>query len=458
MVEHSTRTVRCAHQGRAWPGLVLALLACSCRADPPMPDEVREQLGRVAVQPVESKTRGDFITYARGRIEGGAKGALFGLLYGVLEGLGPAGTVTGPFAGGAVLIGAGLFALVGGALGGVQGAQRAVPDQLADEVEATIDRAVEELQLGPELALAVVRAGLLRPEGAEHSLALFGDSAKATHDTRVEVRVPAVGFIGGSGDDPVVHLYVDAELRVVNALTETEAWRRQFRHSSIGRPFHVWVGDGAALLSAELERAQTVLAERIIDEIFVVTEFPFRSGLWAVPGTSEFGCCWFRPVYPAQRRRSFSEFMLHPKALDPRQDSLMVDEVDALQPTLRWEQFPRPRDLTRENEEVLRRISAVRYEVKVWEAPEGFPARLVCDRIDLRAPEHVPEVPLRPGLQHFWTFRARYRLDGRPQVTRWAFSSVPATSPGMPPGGSCDIAVIPNANYFRFATPSARPR
>jgi hypothetical protein len=59
--------------------------------------------------------------------------------------------------------------------------------------------------------------------------------------------------------------------------------------------------------------------------------------------------------------------------------------------------------------------------------------------------------------KYFWTFRARYKITGQSQVTRWAFSSIPSTATSDYPvqrvGGNCDVDAIPSTNYFRFITP-----
>ena len=129
------------------------------------------------------------------------------------------------------------------------------------------------------------------------------------------------------------------------------------------------------------------------------------------------------------------------------------ERVATLQPLLRWEPVPRPRDLESTERDKAARIRDVRYDLKVWEAPDGQPARLAIDVAGLSAPEYRADPPLKPGTRHFWTFRARYRLDGTEQATRWAYSSVPANGPGMPAGGSCDLEEIPATNYYRFETP-----
>jgi len=46
--------------------------------------------------------------------------------------------------------------------------------------------------------------------------------------------------------------------------------------------------------------------------------------------------------------------------------------------------------------------------------------RLVYARQGLTSPEHRLDEPLAAGHRYFWSFRARFVLDGQPMSTRWA--------------------------------------
>jgi hypothetical protein len=191
----------------------------------------------------------------------------------------------------------------------------------------------------------------------------------------------------------------------------------------------------------------------MLDELFVTTRFPFSSGFWAFPGTPEYGSCWLRPLDPPHKIRIPR---LTPASLDPQdatRNMVQFAHVDGLQPTLRWESFPRPRDRIAKNDAIISRIRDVTYDLKIWEALGGYRKRLVCDRSGLPAPEYTLEQPLEPDRDYYWSFRARYHMDGEPQATRWAFSLVPAPPGGMDnSGGYCNLDNIPPSNYFRFTT------
>ncbi len=125
--------------------------------------------------------------------------------------------------------------------------------------------------------------------------------------------------------------------------------------------------------------------------------------------------------------------------------------VDSLQPTLRWEAFPRPQDRKAFREGLLRRISDVTYGVKIWKAPGGDPGwrtlRGVVIHLDdaytrqgLPHPWHELEIPLEPCTKYFWTIRAKFRLDGDLRVIQWA-------------GLTDDRRGHPQFQYYRFKTP-----
>ena len=131
-------------------------------------------------------------------------------------------------------------------------------------------------------------------------------------------------------------------------------------------------------------------------------------------------------------------------------------DVDSLQPTLRWQSFPRQEDLDADPEGVLSRVSAVSYDLKIWKAMEGYPIRriqreksadpgeLVYSRTGLPDPSHRVETPLEPSTRYFWTVRARFKTNGHSRVTEWGEQVLVAESP----------FTTHIVSYHRFETPS----
>lgn len=418
---------------------------CASVVPPPAP-ELRRELGRVVVAADPTPPRQEFLTFAKGRVEGAAKGggagAASGLLYMLAEGGSPA---AGPYAGGAALIVAALAALVGLVTGSVAGAHEAVPAGTAAEIETALAAALAGLRLSEDLAAATARAGEGRGEPAVRGLVQPGDT---DFDSLLTVGVTAAGLQGGSGKDPETRLYLVARIELSDAQGGAPRYARDFRYTSRPQRFETWFADQGALLAAELQEGIADLSVRVLDELLLVAKFPFPgSGLWAPPGSPAFSTCWLYPIDPERRLRSFWSSMR--QGPEDMYETLILDvPVSSLHPRLRWEPFPRGRDQTEANLAMLARIDDVRYDLKVWEAPDRYPERLVIDQTGLPAPEFTPEYPLSPAKRHFWTFRARYRLDGELQVTRWAFSVAPNVL-------TCELDDIPPTNYYRFVTPAS---
>lgn len=124
------------------------------------------------------------------------------------------------------------------------------------------------------------------------------------------------------------------------------------------------------------------------------------------------------------------------KTFDP-----IVREMTSLQPTLRWEAFPRPEDLKVDKAAKLAAARNPTYELRVWRAEQDFPAELVYARSGLAEPVHTIEAPLTPETLYLWTVRARFELDGQP---RWGVMT------GMRPFRPVEI---PDPGFYRFKTP-----
>jgi hypothetical protein len=125
-------------------------------------------------------------------------------------------------------------------------------------------------------------------------------------------------------------------------------------------------------------------------------------------------------------------------------------QVDSLQPTLRWEAFPRPEDLTADTEGRLANARSVTYELRIWRAEGESPGELVYVRAGLAEPVHTLDTPLLPDALYLWTVRARFDLEGQPRVTPWAVL--------MRTRSDARGAVLPPSAYYQLRTPTqAKP-
>ena len=153
--------------------------------------------------------------------------------------------------------------------------------------------------------------------------------------------------------------------------------------------------------------------------------------------------------------------------------SLEFVKVGSVQPTLRWESFPREHDLI-DADGQPHHISDVSYELRVFDIglpPSAsivvIPAQLIYEARDISDPYHKIESGLDACKYYFWTVRARFKLDGRLRVIEWAGAfNVPAWNEkpwnlrrgiteykfsGLPVDG-------PEWFYFPFRTPCQSKR
>ena len=456
------------------PLVVLALQSGCVAVAPPAPSPaVRASLGAVAIVPAQYIPDSNFITFAKGKGAGAAKGA-------AIEG----GTTAAIFAIGAAAAGPAMpFIVLAGvlqtaamtAVGAVAGAQQAVPAEAATEVESVINAAVAGLDA--QNAFAGQLAMLVQAEPWIH-LAAGGVAGPVTAaarpdysrlrtagiDTVLEVAITGIGFescgpeflrerSGGCIEDPTrqrVDLFMSAQARLVRVSDGAELFVRQFRYKSPGREIPRWIAADGRLLADEFEQAYHELAERVNDEVLLVTQLDLAapSSVWAFPGPGNplYGICWLAPVYPKAEAVKWSERFVFPSAqpADVCPASLLhFPDIDSVRPTLRWGAFPRDLDRRQLTPTVVKNITDVTYDLKIWEAEGCERGRLIYATSGLRTPEHQMAESLAPESRYFWTVRARFVADGQPMATRWAHADVMTCFPN-------DIS---DWQYHRFVTP-----
>jgi hypothetical protein len=130
-----------------------------------------------------------------------------------------------------------------------------------------------------------------------------------------------------------------------------------------------------------------------------------------------------RPEYPPVEKRTFALFA----------DFV---EVDSLQPTFRWEGFPRSEDFFAGS------VRDITYELRIWTMIPGEEGKLRYARSGLKVPYHTLDEPLEPSSKYLWSIRARFTIDGSQRVTEWGLA-----------GNVLRNEAVPNKSCFRFVTP-----
>ena len=429
-------------------------MICSCATAPaPLAVEVREKLGVVAIAPAQYTPQSNFSTYATGKLAGATKGAAEGAAGGALI-MGAAIASTGGIAAAAFAFLAPYYIVTTTAFFGVQGAIHSLPAEKVQEIESTLDHTLAELDpqhamaehlsrtIGSETWLQLRPGDTQGPASVEESPNYVGLRSSGI-ETVIEIGVMQIGFVRCERDmlaadddmncppeskqEPMVSLFVLARARLVRVSDGMVLADRRFRYSSPHRSFERWIADGGRLLVGEFDSAYRDLAGLVTDELLLVTPIPLPNfSMWLPPTDPLWGTCWLAPVHPKVERHDILEALA--KNLVGREDAcleipIFFSPVDSLQPTLRWEAFPRELDRDKLDPKVLAKIRDVTYDLNVREAERCERGRLVYARSGLTSPEHRLEEPLAAGHRYFWSFRARFFVDGQPMSTRWSLFS-----------------------------------
>jgi hypothetical protein len=276
-----------------------------------------------------------------------------------------------------------------------------LPAATTQEVESAIDKAVAALDV--QQALAAELATLVKRDRAIR----LAPPGTPGIDTVIEVAVATIGFDGCIANNQecrpphTLHLFMRGQARLVRVADGAVLFEWPLDYASGPHELTRWVADNGRLLGEELALAYRELAERVYDEAFrIAPGLPFVSNLWE-------SRCWLEPLYPGP---SFSS------------------RVDSLQPTLRWTAFPREIDRAQLDPSVLRQISGVTYDLRIWDEDPAQRARpwnlqwrnrIFYERTGLAAPQHTLEAPLAPASRFWWSVRARFAMQGKPMATRW---------------------------------------
>ena len=98
--------------------------------------------------------------------------------------------------------------------------------------------------------------------------------------------------------------------------------------------------------------------------------------------------------------------------------------VDTLNPTLKWQPFPAGLDTSGAGLSAATDVSAVIYEVGIWEGEPYDPYAKERDpvyyRSSLHETEHRLEENLEPSTTYAYSVRARFLAQGQPRLTPWA--------------------------------------
>jgi hypothetical protein len=244
---------------------------------PPPPGEIiRSSLTSVALAPGRFSPKFDVVDGpAKGAGQGAARGALLGAVYTLGGGAfgGPIGLVASVF-----------LAPVGAVGGGIVGGVTAESATKVEERVAAVARSLSARQIQEDLVDRVAAIGreetsstftlLAAPGERADYRALAFDGVQAV----LEISVVELSLRGRTGEiDPSLALAMAVKTRLMRADDGAVIYANSLTYSGgKGRTLAEWL-EAAELLQDELNRACTIVAEKIVDEVFLLVPFPVRA-------------------------------------------------------------------------------------------------------------------------------------------------------------------------------------
>jgi len=324
------------------------------------------------------------------------------------------------------------------------GSQAASADAI-DAAESSLKSGLAELRIQESIGNAL---GQYAQESGLRTVILPAEQGPATPDeppryaanasgvdTVLEVSAVELTAKSSGTQQLPVRFEISARVRLVRVRDNEVLDGFTYNYHSLYRTLDEWSSENGRLIAEELGRAHREIAEQVIDELLLIYHAPVPGGAPRRPATADQGSAgstsdgdsnWrvppyaLRPIYPEVFTTAFSRQIGF--------GGLGLVMVDGIQPTLRWEAFPRPHDLP-SGTAAASRVSDVSYELRLYRSRPFVEVPLltkvlsaeteIYSRTGLIDPYHRVEANLDHCAVYFWTVRARFRLDGVPRVTEW---------------------------------------
>lgn len=199
---------------------------------------------------------------------------------------------------------------------------------------------------------------------------------------------------------------VRTRVRVLRLRDGREIYNRSYRFVSDQRLFRDWGADNGAAFRHALEVGFEQIAERIIEDLLLA--YPLMPG-FAFTGAA------------AGLRNYIVEPLNPPTHEYWGAGSAHASPAESLQPTFRWREFPDQTVLNADFQGKLRKLSALRYELRIYRLDEERgTARIVLEQNNIQTTEFRLTQPLAPGTEYIWSVRARFALDTGERISRWS--------------------------------------
>ncbi len=413
--------------------------SCAVPVSPGYPAEPdRGSLGHVAVVTARFDPDYQFEALTTGKDDAAAKGAGKGAL-----------SCTQALQGGGGGLGAivalALFVVclpVAATVGAIYDASHAASAEQVEEAKAAAQRGIAALKLQDETLEAALRYGqklgldlgrLPRTTGpAKPDDSPAYTEAKGAADTVIEISVLHANAFTTGSRELLVSLGMQARVRALSARDGKVIDTLSIKYVSEPHSIDEWLaGDGQAIKTA-FDRASASIAEQAIDEIMLMIYHPKTLPKQVNPSKTvrQQGYDPYDPEPVPERPVPRETERVPPYALRAIEPPILtkryifnssvkaiygaVDRypLNELQPTFRWEPWPRGFDIVPGNGPG--QAHQVRYDLRIFRATE-----IIYERRGLVEAVHRLEQPLEPCHIYRWTVRARFVLNDALRATEW---------------------------------------
>ncbi|MGH9783758.1 MAG: hypothetical protein ACRD88_06190 [Terriglobia bacterium] len=371
----------------------------------------KSSLGRVAVVAARFDPDYQFEALTTGKGDATVKGAGTGALScgEILRG----GSVGGI---GAVAVGLVFLVClpVGATVGAIYGASHAASAQQVEEAKAAAQRGIAALKLqdhaiesalryGQEMGLNLGRLSHATGPAKPEDLPSYTE-VQGTADSVIEISVLHANAFTAGERELRVSLSMRARVRVLSARDGKEIDSLTIRAGSELQTLDEWLAaDGQAIKTA-FERVSTAIAEQALDEILLIYHPKQIPEQQATGETERVPPYALRAIEPPIRIKVY--------LVRTTWGWLERYPLSGLQPSFRWEAWPRGFDIVPGNGPG--QAQQVRYDLRIFGEPG-----IIYERRGIVEAEHRLEQPLEPCHTYRWTVRARFMLNGAPRATEW---------------------------------------
>lgn len=325
------------------------------------------------------------------------------------------GSCSGSFCGGAIILLTAMCAIASGVRGAVEGSKSPTHEKI-EASEADIFSVLETSTIQHSLQKAVTNyaaesghelnvmdqplAEFLSEQRDYVSLAQDGI------DTVMEVGLSEVGIMGKGLNEPA-QMYMDATVKLISTKDNQVIALQSFIYEGASLFITDWSSNQAKPFTKGLQTGFKTLGQHIYEQLFMLYPLPDRGPHGAGFLSAAFGLA---PINPPTRGQLTADSFI---------DRVFAwKEVNSLRPTLTWEPFPRPSDISAAPE-TMSRIKRVRYDLIVAREKNLAPEEIVYQKQGLTKNGHTLDIALRSNCRYFWTVRARFELDGQEYLSDW---------------------------------------